>query len=616
MRLPTLTISGKVLSVIALLGGLTVFTVVFGSSRLQAVQGVYDRVVERNAPARVELARFVRTMSEIGYGLYRTIAYDGASKEAQDAAGTARDAIRRAHAHLARGIALEPENEARYAALGQGLTEITPSVEEALKRGLANDNAKATELAAKLDSELLRLLTSGARFNDEMIARTKARSDEAAQTAQTAIVLNMSVGFAGLLAGAGIAFLVSRHGISRPIRRLETRMAALAAGDVEAEVEGVGRRDEIGAMARAVGVFRDAEIEKRRLEAEAAESRRLAEAERARTGAMTEQAAREQAVVVAALAEGLDALSGGRLGYRISATFPDAYAKLKDDFNAALRSLGETIATVATAADAIRSGTGEIAGATDDLSRRTEQQAASLEETAAALDEITATVAQTADGAGHAQRVVEVASSDAERTGAVVRRAVDAMAAIDGSARQISQIIGVIDEIAFQTNLLALNAGVEAARAGEAGKGFAVVASEVRALAQRSAEAAKEIKALIGSSASQVESGVTLVGEAGTALGRILDQVGQLATTVGAIAASAKEQATGLREVNTAVSAMDGVTQQNAAMVEQTTAASRGLAAEAEELSRIVARFEIESDARPARGAPSPGRSRSLRRAA
>jgi methyl-accepting chemotaxis protein len=255
--------------------------------------------------------------------------------------------------------------------------------------------------------------------------------------------------------------------------------------------------------------------------------------------------------------------------------------------------LQTAMTVIAANALGIRGGGEEISAAADDLSRRTEQQAASLEETAAALDEITATVKKTADGAKAANAVVAAAKGDAEHSGDVVRKAVEAMSAIERSSSQISQIIGVIDEIAFQTNLLALNAGVEAARAGDAGRGFAVVASEVRALAQRSATAAKEIKALISASGQQVAAGVDLVGETGKSLDRIVKQVAEISAVVTEISASAQEQSVGLAQVNTAINQMDQVTQQNAAMVEQSTAASHALSQEAEELARLVAAFKV-----------------------
>ena len=258
----------------------------------------------------------------------------------------------------------------------------------------------------------------------------------------------------------------------------------------------------------------------------------------------------------------------------------------------------------------MRSGSDEIADASDSLARRTEQQAASLEETAAALEEITATVRRTAEGASHARSVVAGAKTDAETGGEVVGRAIVAMNAIATSSRAITQIIGVIDEIAFQTNLLALNAGVEAARAGDAGRGFAVVAQEVRALAQRSAEAAKEIKGLISASTRQVGEGVDLVGQTGEALGRIVGQVAEINTVVTDIAASAQEQASGLQQINVAIAQMDQVTQQNAAMVEESTAASHALAREAGDLDRLMGRFQVGLDvtAAPPMSARKPSR--------
>ncbi|MFN3780429.1 MAG: methyl-accepting chemotaxis protein [Brevundimonas aurantiaca] len=431
----------------------------------------------------------------------------------------------------------------------------------------------------------------------------------AAAVGKSALALGSMALLVLLVVGAAGWFI--GRSVSGPVVALERRMRGLAEGDTASEIPGVARGDEIGKMALALATFRDAAIEKARLAAEALSQRSMSEQERAAREAEKAAEAEADRVTIEALGRGLAAMADGDLTYRIETEFAPKAAQLKTDFNAAIAQLQQALSVVVGNIAGIRSGAGEISQAADDLSRRTEQQAAGLEETAAALDEITATVNKTASGARQASDVVQAAKGDAETSGVIVRDAVQAMQAIEGSSDQISQIIGVIDEIAFQTNLLALNAGVEAARAGEAGRGFAVVASEVRALAQRSAEAAKEIKTLISTSSTQVGSGVKLVGQTGEALQRIVDRVAEIDGLVSEIAASAQEQAIGLAEVNTAVNQMDQVTQQNAAMVEQSTAASHSLAQEAQSLQASVARFKVGSAAQvvaaPARvPAPAP----------
>ena len=420
------------------------------------------------------------------------------------------------------------------------------------------------------------------------------------------LLLLMAAGtlFGCLLVILGIRLIFGRV-ITRPLTGMTEAMRHLAEGDKTIEVPAQDRADEIGEMAKAVLVFRDAALENARLESEAAEHRAEAERERERNEqAQREAIEQERAIVTNSIGVGLAKLAAKDLTYRMASDIPAAYRKLQTDFNEASGQLEQAMRSVAGSAGAIESGTQEISTAADDLSRRTEQQAASLEQTAAALEEITATVKKSAEGASQARAMVAAADDDTKKSSLVVRQTVEAMDGIAKSAGQISQIIGVIDEIAFQTNLLALNAGVEAARAGDAGRGFAVVASEVRALAQRSAEAAKEIKGLISASTTQVDHGVKLVGETGKSLERIMAQVSEINAVVGEIAAGAREQATGLAEVNTAINQMDQMTQQNAAMVEQSTAATHSLSQEIEQLSGLIGQFQLGRDKRRRRDAP------------
>ena len=446
-------------------------------------------------------------------------------------------------------------------------------------------------------------------------------------------LLSMLIAVAALI---GAATALARS-VTIPFGAVNARMRQMTEGDTDAPVPCTTSRGEVGEMARALEVFRASLAEKAELsrqrraqeaemaraeaqardreerlrqreqEAEAemqrAEAARLAEreVERARVEAEREAQMKEQMHVVDALAQGLQALSAGDLTAQITETFPPSYEGLRQDFNGALNKVAGLIASIVQTTEVVETEAGQLGNASMELGRRTETQAASLEETAAAMNEMAASVAQSVDGARSAAQAVNRTRATTATGRDVVRQTQRAMDDIAQSSDKISRITHVIDDIAFQTNLLALNAGVEAARAGETGRGFAVVASEVRALAQRSSEAAREIAELIATSSQQVSAGVELAARSDTALGEIETLVTELDTLLDGIASAAAEQSSGIAEVTAAVNQLDQVTQHNAAMFEENSAATQGLLSEARTLKEFSAVFRIaRSTATPA----------------
>jgi methyl-accepting chemotaxis protein len=457
------------------------------------------------------------------------------------------------------------------------------------------------------------LMTIYDRLRPSLVKVQEAATKRYAEAQLSAAQLrqNLLYGTVFLTVLIGLLALYLGRNISRPIILMVGAMQRLSAGDLDSALPKVDRSDELGEMAKALSVLREAAKEKSRLEQEAAQQRQRNEEQRQRaegdrqrhnderTRAAEEraQAADEQRQVVGLLAGGLKSLAAGDLTVRLKEGLSADYQLIKDDFNAALGRLQETVNDIALATNEVTAATGEISASTNDLSQRTEEQAASLEQTSAALEQISATVKKNAENAQAANRSADSAYELADRSGQVVVQAVEAMAGIETSSHKISDIIGVIDEIARQTNLLALNAAVEAARAGEAGRGFAVVATEVRSLAQRSSVAAKDIKNLIAASSGQVKEGVDLVNKAGQSLGNIVATIKSVTALAAEVAGACTEQAIGIEQVNKAITQMDEITRQNSALVEQNVATARTLEQQSKAMSGRVAFFKLDGGA-------------------
>ncbi|NKM47695.1 HAMP domain-containing protein [Rhizobium leguminosarum bv. viciae] len=412
-------------------------------------------------------------------------------------------------------------------------------------------------------------------------------------------MLVLCVGSIVMLLVGVLAFYAIRLSV-KPLQALTASVHSISAGDLEAAIPCVEKRNEFGDIGRALALFRDSARARRDLETQAAEQRELSDAERARNDADKRSLDGQIDFAVNQLAAGLGRLSQGDVSQTIGTPFVGRLEQLRVDFNASLLRLQDTLSGIRDSAATIQRNSGAVSASAGELSKRTEAQAANLEETAAAVEEITVTVRSSAERAREANNVVAATKKTADNSGAVVGDAVAAMDRIEQASQRIEQIIEVIDDIAFQTNLLALNAGIEAARAGEAGKGFAVVAQEVRELAQRSADAAREIKSLIETSSREVTAGSELVQKTGSVLASISQEIIAISGHVETIATASRDQSAALQEVNGSVNAMDQMTQKNAAMVAETTQASRLLAGEADTLMALIERFRIVAESAPA----------------
>ncbi|MGO4172204.1 methyl-accepting chemotaxis protein [Bosea sp. TAF32] len=598
LRLKDLRIRTKIAIPLIVMGMIGLGTAIYAGQEYARIQKTYSDLIDQRATAILDSAQSTLATSYILRDLYKAIAYPEYMKQNATAIEDVRKGYDLALQQLVNAKISFPDKHAEFDVLARRITELKAKIDDVTKQAARDEDLPALSVMSELDRAFGGIIADAVKLNGEIKSDTQTTAQVLDTQAKQLDWLMLVLTIVGTLIGLAGAMMLARLSITSPLDQLKERMADLAAGDYAVEIEGQARRDELGAMARTVQVFKENGLAVQRLEAETAESREASEAQRRfveqeRAAHSQEQVrlAAEQSQVMDALAEGLDRLSRGDLTCRIDAELAAEYEKLRDDFNLAVGHLAETIRTIQATSGDVGNAALEINTGADDLSKRTEEQASSLEETAATTEELAASVKASAHSSQQAVALADEAMDVARKGGAIVQDAVDAMARIETASRKISDITSVIDEIAFQTNLLALNAAVEAARAGDAGKGFAVVASEVRTLAQRSSAAAKDITALITESGAEVAQGVGLVRSAGAALERIVEASGKVSATVSEISAAATEQAHGIDEMSQAVAHMDEMTQQNAALAEESAASATALASQIQRLNDLVASF-------------------------
>ncbi|TKV70539.1 HAMP domain-containing methyl-accepting chemotaxis protein [Rhizobium sp. AU243] len=583
----------KILVVTASVSVLAAGSLAYTSWKFEQADGRYTRFVNSESQANTHIVAAARHMQSVAYRAYQLTAYAPDAKDFDDVAGSYDKNAQRMFDRFNAALGAYPDGKPELEAFLAKAVLIKTGLDKAIVAAKGNRDMNALAVLGAIDPKIDELATGLREWNEKMDKQVADGILSLSQTNHATIYKSAALLVIAIALTIIGSMALASFGILKPIARLRQQMMRLAEGDLSVEVEEANRGDEVGGMAKSVIVFKQNAQHRLRLEEEAEQNGRANEkAELARAA----EKARHDAEIdhaVMTLAGALSALSNGDVTHRIASPFASSLDRIRQDFNSSAEKLEFTLGSVSNNARSISASAAEIRSAADDLAHRTEQQAASVEETAAALEQITTTTRDATLRAQEAEDLVNKAHRAAQASGAVVGQTVEAMQAIATSSGEINNIIGVIDDIAFQTNLLALNAGVEAARAGEAGKGFAVVAQEVRELAQRSAQAAREIKSLITKSGEQVRSGVDLVGQTGDALREIVGHVEEINSRIRSINTAAREQVIGLQEINGAISTIDQATQRNAAMVEESTAASHNLANDIAELNDLLLQFVI-----------------------
>ncbi len=586
--LNNLKIATKVASLLLFLGAITLGIALYGSSTVQGVNDGYSALVEHKLPATTDISRANRRAIEQAYTAARALAFDPASEAAKELPETLTKGYDRGTKNFDDAVEADPALKDDVAKLKARYAELHKLSGEAVKLGLAGNREAAQQLVLKANAELDGLSDDISKLTYKRVEEGDAATAELEETVSAAVSWLLILSVVGVVAGVGIAIFAARTAITRPLDRLQGAMRALAQGNNRVEVDGTDRADEVGAMAKAVLVFRETAV-----------ANEAAQAEKARTDA-------EQKMVCDTISTQLDAVAKGDLTANIAQPFPPAYEQLKANFNEALASLRALIGTVVNSSRAIHTGSSEIAHASDDLARRTEGNAASLEESSAAVSQMNDRLRQTADAATRTVERADATIAVVASGRAVAEEATQAMTRVADSAKGIDDVIEGLDKIAFQTRVLAMNAAVEAGRAGEAGRGFAVVADLVSALAMRAEEEAGRAREQLTVTRTDIDSAVGAVQKVDGALVNISGDVSEVHALLGQMAADNQAQSAAITQISTAILAMDHATQQNAAMVEETSAAARNLSNEVTALTEQSARFNIGSETPAPAAAPAP----------